>query len=346
MRNTFTEPGGMPAQGPAASSRAADHNMQKMTRVALLDTSVTSQNLGDQIITEASQGVIDELFPDAFLVKLATHEFHLWESYRVMNDCDYVFVGGSNLLKSSMIRRNQWKLSILDYFYRKPAILLGCGWHYYEKPPAKHASLMLRKILSPQHAHSVRDQYSKSQLDTCPIPNVLNTACVTMWNLTPDHCAAIPTEKADTVVATLTGYHPDPVADGAMIDLLCKSYKNVHFWVQQTEDFEYAQKLANGRVKFLQPSLKAYTRFLAENHTDYVGSRLHGGMRALQMGRRSLILAIDNRATEISRDTGLPVIERREIDAIGRWINGPTPTAIRLPTAAIEAWKAQFRRPA
>jgi polysaccharide pyruvyl transferase WcaK-like protein len=341
MRNTFTEPGGAPARGP--SQRPADPDVRSMVRIGLLDTSITSQNLGDQIITEASMAVIDELFPNAFVVRLATHEFHLWESYRVQNDCDLIFVGGSNLLKSSMIRKNQWKLSFLDYFRRKPCILLGCGWHYYEKPPAWHASVMLRKILSPQHAHSVRDQYSKNQLDTCPIPNVLNTACVTMWNLTPEHCAAIPTEKADTVVATLTGYHPDPVADRAMIDLLCRSYKNVHLWVQQTEDFEYAQRLCEGRVKFLQPSLKAYTRFLAENHTDYVGSRLHGGMRALQLGKRSLVLAIDNRATEIAKDTGLPVAQRTDLAAIERWITGPSPTAIRLPTDAIQAWKAQFR---
>jgi polysaccharide pyruvyl transferase WcaK-like protein len=341
MRNTFTEPGGAPAHGPA--QRPADPPVRGMTRIGLLDTSITSQNLGDQIITEASMSVIDELFPNAFVVRLATHEFHLWESYRVQNDCDLIFVGGSNLLKSSMIRKNQWKLSVLDYFRRKPCILLGCGWHYYEKPPAWHASVMLRKILSPQHAHSVRDQYSKTQLDTCPIPNVLNTACVTMWNLTPEHCAAIPTEKADTVVATLTGYHPDPVADRAMIDLLCRSYKNVHLWVQQTEDFEYAQRLSEGRVKFLQPSLKAYSRFLAENHTDYIGSRLHGGMRALQLGKRSLVLAIDNRATEIAKDTGLPVVQRTDLAGIERWITGPSPTAIRLPTDAIQAWKAQFR---
>src|SRR6218665_882732 len=213
-----------------------------------------------------------------------------------------------------MFRHNQWKLSVLDYFFRKPCILLGCGWHYYEKPPAWHASLMLRKILSPKHAHSVRDQYSKNQLDTCPVPNVLNTSCVTMWKLRPQHCAAIPTEKADTVVATLTGYKPDPVADRAFFDLLCKSYKHVYFWTQQTEDFEYAQKLAEGRIQFLSPSLKAYTRFLSENHTDYIGSRLHGGMRAIQLGKRALILAVDNRATEISRDTGLAVVERRDVD--------------------------------
>lgn len=317
--------------------------MRTMKRIALLDASVTSVNLGDQIITDASQAEIERLFPEAFLVKLTTHEFHMWESYRILNGCDLVFVGGSNLLKSSMIRNNQWKLSVFDYFFRKPCILLGCGWHYYEKQPAKHAGMMYRKILSSKHSHSVRDQYSKNQLDSVPVPGVLNTACVTMWGLTPDHCASIPTEKADNVVVTLTGYKPDPVADQAMIDLVCNSYKNVYLWVQQTEDFEYAQNLSKGRVKFLQPSLKAYTQFITDNHTDYIGSRLHGGIRAIQKGKRALILAVDNRATEISKDTGLAVVERRETEAIKRWINGPSPTEIRLPTAAIEAWRAQFR---
>jgi len=344
MRSTFSEAGSAFAQGQPSNQNLPTAPMQNMTRIALLDASVTSQNLGDQIITEAAQSVLESLFPEAFMVKLTTHEFHLWESYRIMNACDLVFVGGSNLLKSSMLRKNQWKLSLLDYFYRKPCILLGCGWHYYEQAPKRHAALMLRKILSPSHAHSLRDAYSKTQLDTIPIARTLNTACVTMWSLTPQHCARIPTEKADTVVTTLTGYNPDPVADRALIDLLCQSYANVHLWVQQTEDFEYARTLADGRVKLLPPSLKAYTRFLSDTHADYIGSRLHGGIRALQLGKRSLILAVDNRATEITRDTGIAVIERKETAAIARWIHEAAPTSIRLPTPAIDAWRGQFQR--
>lgn len=322
----------------------ASRSPKRLLRIALLDPSVTSHNTGDQIISEACQQVIEELFPGSFVVRLTTHEFHLWESHRLANECDLVFVGGSNLLKSSMLKKNQWKLSLLDYFYRRtPSVLLGCGWHYYEQPPRRHTALMLRKVLSPRFHHSVRDGYTKQQLDAIPIPRSLNTACVTMWRLTPEHCQRIPTGKADTVVFTLTAYKPDVAADRAMIDLLCRSYRQVYLWVQQLGDFEYAMSLADDRVRVLPASLAAYTSFLRENHADYVGSRLHGGIRALQLGKRSLILSIDNRATEIARDTDLPVVARTATDAIGEWIHRDAPTAVRLPTEAIDLWKTQFR---
>src|ERR1700709_2545839 len=53
-------------------------------KIAVLDTSVTSMNLGDQIIMDATRGILNELFPNAFYVNLPTHEFFMWESYRVL----------------------------------------------------------------------------------------------------------------------------------------------------------------------------------------------------------------------------------------------------------------------
>lgn len=313
-----------------------------MRRIALLDPSITSENTGDQIISEASQSVLDELFPDAFFVRLTTHEFHLWESYRIMNGCDHVFVCGSNLLKSKMLRRNQWKISPFDFFFRKECILLGCGWWFYQPPPKGYSAAMLKKILSRKYLHSVRDDYSRQQLSATQIGNVANTACVTMWRLSAPHCAAIPYEKAPIALVTVTGYKQDPAADTQLINLLLRNYEKLYLWVQQPEDHDYARLITAGRVEFINPNLKAYTEFLKDNHVDYIGSRLHGGIRALQQGKRTLVLAVDNRATEICRDTGLPVVERTDIASIERWINNPAPTVIRLPQASIDAWRNQF----
>lgn len=313
-----------------------------MRRIALLDPSITSENTGDQIISEASQSVLDQIFPDAFFVRLTTHEFHLWESYRIMNGCDYVFVCGSNLLKSNMLRHNQWKLSPIDFFLRKDCILLGCGWWFYQEPPKGYSAAMLKKILSRTHLHSVRDSYTLQQLSETSIKNVSNTACVTMWGLSASHCAAIPSEKASIALVTVTGYKQDPAADTALINLLLKHYKKVYLWVQQPEDHDYARDITAGRVEFIPPNLKSFTNFLRDNHVDYIGSRLHGGIRALQQGKRTLVLAVDNRATEICRDTGLPVVERTDVASIERWITSPAPTVICLPTAKIDAWRNQF----
>jgi len=330
----------------AAPLRAARERLmpegQRMKRIALLDASLASENLGDQIITDAAQAVLESIFPDAFFVRLTTHEFHLWESRRIMDGCDLVFVGGSNLLKSNMIRNNQWKISPLDYFLRKECILLGCGWWYYQPQPNWYAAKMLNKILSKKYTHSVRDEYSRTQLESVSIDKVLNTACVTMWGLSPEHCSAIPTQKAPIAVLTLTGYSQNIAADRALVDLLLKRYDSVYFWVQQPEDHAYGISISGGRIKLLSPNLRIYTEFLKENHVDYIGTRLHGGIRAIQSGKRSLILAVDNRATEISRDTDLPVLQRTDLAGIAAWIDTPGATRIRLPEARIEAWRSQF----
>jgi len=313
-------------------------------KIAVLDTSVTSMNLGDEIIMDASRKVLRELFPNAFFVNLPTHEFFMWESYRVLKDCDYIFVGGSNLLKSKMLWHNQWKISPFDLLLRRDCILLGCGWWHYQKPADWYSRQLLKRILSSRYHHSVRDEYSRQQLVSAGVGNVMNTACVTMWDLDAAHCALIPKRRAPRVITTLTGYNANPAADKAVIDALLKHYEEVILWVQQPEDFPYGVALSNGRLKFIAPNLNAFTTFMRDNDVDYVGSRLHGGIRALQTRKRTLILAVDNRAVEISRDTNLPVTLREDIGAITHWINVPYETRIRLPTETIQDWKQQFRQ--
>src|SRR5438105_3475784 len=169
-------------------------------KIAVLDTSVTSLNLGDEIIMDASRKVLRELFPNAFFVTLPTHEFFLWESYRVLKDCDYVFVGGSNLLKSKMMWHNQWKISPLDILLRRDCILLGCGWWHYQNQADWYSRQLLRRILSQRYRHSVRDEYSSQQLHSAGVDNVLNTSCVTMWQLTAEHCVLIPKRRAPRAI--------------------------------------------------------------------------------------------------------------------------------------------------
>jgi polysaccharide pyruvyl transferase WcaK-like protein len=314
-----------------------------MRKIALLDPSTTSANLGDEIIMQAAHNILLELFPHAFYVKLPTQEFWLWQSYRIHKECDYMFVCGSNLLKSKMLWRNQWKIAPWDFLLRKRCILMGCGWRHYQAPPDWYSRYMLRRILADRFLHSTRDNYSAQHLRSIGLTNVRNTACMTMWKLNATHCASIPTARAPRAITTVTGYNPDPQADRAYLEILLQNYEEVVLWPQQPDDFAYVQQLNGGRINYLAPNLAAYTEFLRDNNVDYVGSRLHGGIRALQMGKRSLILAVDNRAMEIANNTGLSVVKRENVTAIDRWIKTPEPTRIRLPNEAIAEWLGQFK---
>ena len=71
---------------------------------------------------------------------------------------------------------------------------------------------------------------------------------------------------------------------------------------------------------------------------------MHGGIRALQHGRRALIIAIDNRAREKHRDFNIPVLERDAMVDLEAWIKGGQATDIHIPIAEIDRFLRQFER--
>lgn len=310
--------------------------------VAVLDPSVTTENVGDEIIFDAVRTEIQRLFGDPLLIRVSTHAYMTGDARKLLNKASHVFVGGSNLLKSKMEWNTQWKLSPVDLLARRNAILLGCGWRNDEGAPTLYTRMLYKRMLSPTALHSLRDSSAMAQLHKAGFREALNTACITMWGLTPEHCAAIPTGKADDVVITLTAYHPDPVNDREMVETAFRQYRNVSLFVQQPEDFAYARSLTDKPYHRVVASLSAYDELL-DGSIDYVGTRLHGGMRAIQKKKRALIAVIDNRARDIGADTGIPIVDRQGIGPnLERWANTAAPTRITLPDAAIAAWRGQF----
>jgi polysaccharide pyruvyl transferase WcaK-like protein len=89
--------------------------------------------------------------------------------------------------------------------------------------------------------------------------------------------------------------------------------------------------------------LRAFDDFLSQDiAVDYVGNRLHGGIRAMQKLRRTIIIEIDNRAREMSRDFKLPTIARHDFDRLAQMIDTPFVNETTPPFAAARSWLAQF----
>ncbi|MUV37168.1 hypothetical protein JNUCC1_00974 [Lentibacillus sp. JNUCC-1] len=163
-----------------------------------------------------------------------------------------------------------------------------------------------------------------------------------MWQLTADHCKYIPVKKAENVVFTITDYRKDEQNDKQMVDILERNYKKIYAWVQGSNDLEYILSLSN-KIEIVDPTLEAYDKLLdSDLDLDYVGTRLHAGIRALQKKRRSIIIGIDNRALEKQRDFNINVINRNEINSLDTYLNKEISTEIKLDVKAIEDWKAQF----
>jgi len=312
--------------------------------ITVFDTSICSKNLGDNIIMDAVKSEIQSLFKNSIILYTPTHEKISKISYNLVEKSAYSFVGGTNLLSSNMNDYNQWKINLIDAYYLNNILLMGVGWWQYQKVPNRYTNFLFNSILHNSLFHSVRDGYTEKRMKAMGFNNVLNTACPTMWRLTDDHCKKIPKEKAENVVFTLTDYNKDPNRDRQLIELLKKLYNRLFFWPQGTGDLEYLKKLDIKIDEILLPNLTSFKSLLSNKslELDYVGTRLHAGILALDNCRRALIIGIDNRAVEKQKDFNIPVCIREDLLSVKDILKKDILIDLKIPFKKIEAWKNQF----
>lgn len=320
---------------------------KELQRVAIIDTGIATANVGDLIIMASVNALLRPLFPMAIFFRIPSHEYMSYESSKLLSHCDHVFVSGTNLLSSSLDTLKQWKISAYELASLRNLILLGCGWWQYQDAPNNYSTLALRSILHRTAIHSLRDAYTLSKMLTLGL-SAVNTACPTMWSLSAQHCARIPTRKARYVVSTLTDYNQNRRDDSLLLNSLSCNYERVYIWLQGSNDYIYLESLLKNspnNIELIAPTLEAYDAFLkACDNVEYIGTRLHAGIRALQKSKRTMIAAVDNRAIEIANDTNLPVIPREALsEQLDSIINQPRDTRIDLPNEHIERWKGQFQ---
>ncbi|MCO7198250.1 polysaccharide pyruvyl transferase family protein [Pseudoalteromonas sp. OANN1] len=314
-----------------------------MKKVTLYSPGLASYNVGDKIIADAAKKEMSYILDNAFVTEIPTHTPHSFYYMRPLIQNDLKFVLGSNLLKSTFFGfKRQWDITLLKSWITGPCVLVGVGWWQYKNNPNFYTKLLLNSVLDKNYVHSVRDDYTKSILEGIGIKNVINTSCPTMWALNQEHCYEVNKKTSENVVFTLTDYNKDVSRDLDFIDLIKRKYKNVYFWPQGIGDFEYITQLGLEGVDIIPPSLEAFDHALENLNVDYIGTRLHGGVRALQKKVKTLILAIDNRAREKSKSFGLPVAERGDLMSVSNFIAKDYQLNIRIPEKNILEWKSQF----
>lgn len=318
-----------------------------MNKITLLDTSVCSSNIGDSIIMDACKRELFSIFPESSYYTSFTHDRIGKISRKHIKSSDYAFVCGTNLLSSDMRKQKQWKIGMLDFFHLNDLLLLGVGWKNYQKIPTFYTKHYLKKILNANLLHSVRDSYTEAKLKELGIMNVINTGCPTMWQLTEEHCADIPTQKSKDVILTLTDYRKSFNDDFELIKILKNNYDTIYFWPQGARDYKYAKDLSlfsDQKVKLIYPNLQSFNAILNNPSIkiDFIGTRLHGGIRALQKKHRAIIIGVDNRALEKAKDFNLNVVDRNNLFTLEETINSNLITNITLNENNINTWKEQF----
>lgn len=317
-----------------------------MKKVILYEPSIGSNNIGDQIIVDGVKAALKNYLEDAFVIEFPTHTPLSNRYLDYIGDADMKIVCGSNIIVNrlnTILHLRQWAVGN-SVGKIGPLVFMGVGSQQYGQKVSFYTQIVYKKMMRQDFLHSVRDSYTEEALKNIGITNVINTACPTMWGLTTEHCKTIPMKKSsEACILTLTDYKENLLRDNKLIDILLKNYKNVYFWPQGNGDWKYFNKLSGiEKVKVINPSLEAYNSFLEAKDTDFVGTRLHGGMRAMQKGKRTLIIGIDNRAIELNKDFGIPVIVEQELDKLEERIHSRYETTIKLPEENIKQFIQQF----
>lgn len=313
----------------------------------VFNTALGTENLGDYIIMHYCNLVLQELFTERNYFDISTHEVPSRNVEKKVEKAKYKIICGTNLLTSHIEKWWNWRLP--DGFRAKKPyrniILLGAGWGNYQEECSDYTSMIYKSLLNPTVLHSVRDQYTEDKLKAAGIKNVINTGCPTMWRLTPTFCKTISTEKADNVVTTITDYRRNIDRDSYMLNILGRNYNNVYLWLQGLKDEEYLRTLNKPDNLIVIPrDLRMFEEILNTGNIDYVGTRLHAGIFALNHSVRSFIIAVDNRAIEIAKDTALPIIlSDRVEEELEMKIISSFATDIKIKEDNIRAYKAQFK---
>lgn len=314
--------------------------------IGILNPSIGTSNLGDLIIYDSVYSTLRKLYPDALMTNFPTQMHTSFDAMSLMSEKELLFISGTNLLSSNLETKHQWKIhKAHKKFLKNKVVLFGCGWWQYQGAITNYSKNIYRSVLNNEILHSVRDQYTLEKLNSIGIQNVVNTTCPTLWSLTPEKCKQVPQSRGNQVVTTLTHYHNNSRLDYKMLEILSKNYDKVHLWIQGLADLEFYDEINTGfkNIELLPPTMEAFNKILLQPDLDYIGTRLHAGVRALQNNVRTLILAVDNRAFEIGKDVNLNVIKRENVEDSLHFINNDYSTAIELPSENIEKWKDSIK---
>lgn len=314
-----------------------------MKKISVFDTTISDYNLGNQIIMESVYNHLQNIFPNDFFFRVPYMEITR-HTMDYLDRSDLKIFGGTNSLSGQMEKYRQWDITLLKSFRIKDVILMGIGWWQYEAKTSWYTKILLNRVLNRKYLHSVRDSHTLQKLNRIGITNAINTGCPTLWGLTAEHCSGIPTTKSENVVLTLTDYNTNVGRDVHILKVLKKNYNHIYFWIQGEGDLDYINQIkTDEKIILIPPNLKSFDNILNKTNVDYVGTRLHAGVRALQKQKRTMIIGIDNRAIEMGKDFHLPVLHQDSISKLEDVINSHIAATINLPNENISLWKQQFR---
>lgn len=323
-----------------------------MKNICIFDTSQGTLNMGDYIIKDSCMRELKDIIGNNFVAEFATHTpiahdyqviFNKTNAVVYCKKADLKFLLGTNIITNNLFALSlNWNVNYITSKLYQGTVLMGVGMASDKTNINWYTKKVYKRILSKKYIHSTRDEKTKQFLEQMGF-KAINTGCPTMWQLTEKHCKKIPQQKADCVLFTLTDYAKDYKNDKRLIEILKQNYKEIYFWVQGSEDLDYLKSLVDIKnINIINPNIEDLKNILVSKNIDYVGTRLHAGIYAMQHFCRSIIVIVDNRARDMKKNYNLNVIERTNIDELEQMINSNFKTNILINEKNIKIWKNQF----
>jgi polysaccharide pyruvyl transferase WcaK-like protein len=290
-----------------------------LKKIILLNPAIGSTNLGDSIIANAIKGLF-EFWGIDFVAELTTHRPWNKVERKLAIEADYFIVGGSNLLTSSLfpLSHTQWKISYKEFLLlRGKVILFGPGWRRDEDAISYFTSRLYASLMAEEVPQLVRDRVSQSRLLKTE-RNVVNSSCPTLFRI-DEVMENSRSTASNTVVVALSGNIKSVEQDRLILKMAEDNFENVKLFPQGIfdpqfptySDEAYYQELKID-YEILSGGLEAYSTEL-KSGSHYFGTRLHGGIFAMQHGNPSTIIDVDSRARNIFAGTGYQVLQREEL---------------------------------
>lgn len=322
-----------------------------MKKIILFNTAIASPNKGDDIIMSCCRKQLKFLLENNYVLELPTHTpiSHWYQNFNKFNigdhykDIDYKFICGTNLFNANMFLPTPlWNINIFNCKVAKGVVAVGVGMGSKKLSPNFYTKHLLKKVLSTEYIHSTRDEKTAKFLRKLGF-KAINTGCATTWELTNDFCSGICRKKANEVIFTLTDYAKDIEKDKYLLKILLENYEKVYYWIQGIGDLEYLREIYSGnQIILIEPTIESYDQIL-EKEIDFIGTRLHAGIRAMQKKCRTIIISVDNRAEDMKEDINLCILSRKQLDSLNNLIYKEIDLQLDIKEKNIEIWRNQFK---
>ena len=281
--------------------------------ICILDPSISTTNIGDEIIVDACKEILTEIFPNQQLISIPTQDVIGKLSKKILKSSKANIIMGTNILSSRLLNYRQLRWNIKDLFGEYELITMGVGWWQYEDNIDFISQYIYKRLLNEKSLLSTRDNYTKKKLTDIGFANIVNTSCPTMWKI-PINKNIKEKDYFEKCLLTLTDYNRDPINDSLILKKAFNLAKEVTFFPQAPTDLSYLRYLIKFNSlsipKILKPSKEVLKNFYKKGQCCFLGTRLHSGLLAAKFMIPCLIIAIDNRVKEIFDDCELDYLIR------------------------------------